>query len=203
MKSISLIVLFLTTTSCYLHAQDTFNFLFSSDKTTHSGFGSMFIGIGNIKGETTTHLGGGGGGIINQRFFYGGYGIGQVGSVETQLPTGEVIGHQIRHGGLWLGFILFPEKVIHLHTGIKYGWGTIKQELVSVSEEPSPLNTRDKVQVLTPELLLQFNLLPWFRLEVGGSYQSVLGVSENEYYTQQDFSQPMARINLSFGWFQE
>ena len=203
MKRVIISTLFLISISLSMQAQNKFNFLFDGSESSHSGFGSMIIAIGNIKGETTTLLGGGGGGIINQQFFYGGYGMGQVGNVETQLASGEVIGHQIRHGGLWLGMILMPRKVVHLSVSVKYGWGNIKQELVSLHEEPSPLELKDKVQVFTPELMLQVNLFPWFRLEAGASYQSVLGVAENDYYSSEDVSQPMGRINLSFGWFSE
>ena len=186
-------------------AQDStsYQFLFSGKNSTQSGFGSFITSIGSIKGKLSTQIGGGGGALINQRFFYGGYGMGLAGKIETIANSGEPLVYQFKHGGLWLGYNFMPEKMLHFSFSVKGGWGRIKQSLLVTPVEPSPLEFTDKIQVLIPEFMVQLNLLPWFRLDVGASYQGVLGIQPNDFYDEADFNQFMGNINLSFGWFTE
>lgn len=187
------------------HAQDStsYQFLFSGKNTTQSGFGSFLISVGSLNGELSTLIGGGGGALINQRFFYGGYGMGLAGKIETEAISGEALAYQFKHGGIWLGYNFMPEKLVHFSVGIKAGWGRIRQSLLETPAEPSSLEFTDKIQVLMPEIMVQINLLEWFRLDIGASYQGVLGIQPNDFYDDSDFNQFLGNVNLSFGWFTE
>ena len=55
-----------------------------------------------------------GGAIVIDNFFIGGYGMGSVDF--DRLFDGQTINDiEIAHGGIWLGYTLFPYKLIHIY----------------------------------------------------------------------------------------
>lgn len=111
-------------------------FLFSHDKgISFSGFGGPLVEFSNVDGAFGVFIGGGGAAIINQTFFFGGYGMGLttdqprysitlMGENGFPKPLNDLC-PQIGHGGFWLGYIHQSHKIIHLALSTKIGWGAL------------------------------------------------------------------------------
>lgn len=175
----------------------------ATKKIVNSGFGNLLTSVGQIKGKPALFIGGGGANIVNQKLFYGGYGTSIAGRVESEIATGETLSYRFRHGGIWVGYIFRPYDPVHLSVSLKGGLGGIQQRLVGNTAENDPFFVSDKIQVLTPEVTVQFNVYPWFRIETGLSYQTLFGVEDNPNYQKKDFNTLMGVLNFSFGWFKD
>ncbi|NUO01313.1 MAG: hypothetical protein HUU01_11925 [Saprospiraceae bacterium] len=155
-------------------------------------FGGPIVEIGNIVGETTGMVGGGGAIILNSAFI-GGYGLG------TSSPDYAVDGNnyniRFRHGGFWLGYTYKSNKVIHLYTSARIGWGKIRLR------DDDDTVFSDRVFALTPEVGVELNLTRWFRLGLTGGYRWVNGVNRIPGADSGDFSTPVGVLTFSFGGF--
>lgn len=187
-----------------VNCQDTTNteeyeYLFSGDIRV-GGFGGPLVSIGSVNGKTAVYAGGGGAMIINNGFYFGGYGYGLTNNFETVADTakgskGDV---EFGHGGLWGGYTFMGRKVVHPTISLKAGWGSLNIDDMAAFQE----YLRDEFFVLTPALEIEFNLWPWMKIAAGANYQWVNGLS-NAYYSNDDFSQFMGSMTFKFGYFGE
>lgn len=99
-------------------------FLFSEERDiSFSGFDGPWVEFSSIDHALGVFVGDGGAAIINQTFFFRGYGVGPT----TQEPLYNVtlnngngnaqtfnnLRSQINHGGFWLGYLHHSHKIIH------------------------------------------------------------------------------------------
>lgn len=77
-----------------------------------SGFGGFMIQLPTIDGEISSMTGGGGAVLINNRFYFGGYGLGLADDKQITVD-GTDYDMDYGHGGLMLGFVIRPESLIH------------------------------------------------------------------------------------------
>lgn len=159
------------------------------------GFGAPILEMG-INNDLNTSVGGGGGVVING-FFLGGYGLASV-DFEELFDNGDVKVLDIGHGGFWLGATFKPYKVLHLYTSARIGWGAVN---VDLEDNNQTYRDVDKIFVATPELGAELNFTKWFRVAGTVGYRWVNGTSDNQHYTNEDFSGAVATIALRFGWF--
>lgn len=183
------VILFLSTALSAQHET-----LFSRARVV-GGFGAPIIEMG-INNGLNTSIGGGGGVVINS-FFLGGYGLASM-DFEELFDNGEVKVLDIGHGGFWLGTTFQPYKLLHLYTSARIGWGAVNVDLQDNNQSYSDI---DKIFVMTPEIGVELNLAKWFRVAGTAGYRWVNGTSENQGYTDADFSGAVATIALRFGWF--
>jgi hypothetical protein len=152
------------------------------------GFGGPIIETA-LEGSLSNAIGGGGG-VLFDRFFIGGYGMGNTQDSRYDLDEG-VERLELGHGGLWLGYYTPSSKLLHFYSSLRFGWGSIEQD------EEGPID--DSVLVLTPEVGLEVNITSWFRLAPTIGYRYVTGTESDAFYEGSDFSGVFIGTTLRFG----
>lgn len=177
------------------YSQETQETLFGN--VNHiGGFGGPMIEISKINGEVVADVGGGGA-LILDNFFFGGYGLG------TDAPSinsgTEELDIKFGHGGLWFGYVAKPNKVAHLYSSFKLGWGE-----AGIQDKDGDEVVSDNILVMTPELGVELNITGWFRLGITGGYRFVSGANTlpSEYnLNNESFSSPFGALTFRFGGF--
>lgn len=158
-------------------------------------FGAPIVEFG-LNDQINTSVGGGGG-IVIDNFFLGGYGLGSI-DFEALFDNDDIEQLEIGHGGFWLGYAYRPDKLIHLYSSARIGWGAVNVQLNDNNVRFSDL---DKIFVVTPEIGVELNITGWFRLGATAGYRWVDGTNESLGYTDDDFSGGIGTLHFRFGWF--
>ena len=158
-------------------------------------FGAPIVEFG-LNDQINTSVGGGGG-IVIDNFFLGGYGLGSI-DFEALIENDDIEQLEIGHGGFWLGYAYRPDKLIHLYSSARIGWGAVNVQLNDNNVRFSDL---DKIFVVTPEIGVELNITGWFRLGATAGYRWVDGTNESLGYTDDDFSGGIGTLHFRFGWF--
>lgn len=158
------------------------------------GFGGPMIEVSSINGETVADVGGGGA-LILDNFFFGGYGMGtDAPNITIGLETFDI---EFGHGGLWFGFVAPPNKLAHVYSSFKLGWGE-----TNLLDGDGDKVFSDNVLVLTPEVGVELNITSWFRLAFSGGYRFVDGSNNLPAGLNDDsFSSPFGALTFRFGGF--
>lgn len=199
-----------------LNAQDTkeTQYLFQKGNVSISGFGGFTTEFSSIQNEFAVLTGGGGAAIFNQKFFFGGYGMG-LSTKHNRNDLDSIINVKdnrisFGHGGFWIGYLHNSYKAVHLSTSAKIGWGQISlYDEYYDYKDPDEYLAKDNVFVLTPQLEVELNLTSWFKINFAGGYRLVSGADKSyifngiskNYYNSSDFSGPVANISFLFGGF--
>jgi hypothetical protein len=219
---IVLTTLLMVTTS--LFAQETPNtetqFLLSKGgPVSFSGFGAPIVEFSSVDGELGVSSGGGGAVLINQTFFFGGYGMG----LATDMPQYNIVikdeynglktyknrRPMLGHGGFWLGYINNTKRIFHWSISSKIGWGAVSMIDKEYRDMDNELGW-DGVFVVTPQAEFEINMLKWFKINFGLGYRYVSGVTqtyidqngqEKAYFDKNAFNSPVGSISLMFGNF--
>jgi hypothetical protein len=184
------------------------------NKTSVSGFLAPIMEYSALGNEFAFFMGGGGAILLNQSFFFGGYGEGLTTSFYQNLDYGKnnlgtiTVEEQIEfgHGGFWTGYIYKPKAPIHGGVSSRFGWGTIQPW--NDEFKPNDLSEfKEHVFVFIPQLEVEFNFFKWMKVNVGAGYRLVTGI-DKEYsvnnelvYDKKDFSKPQATMSIIFGFF--
>ncbi|MFO7722315.1 MAG: hypothetical protein R6V49_03735 [Bacteroidales bacterium] len=192
-------------------------FLFSEGNLFLSGFGGPLAEFTLIGNDFALCNGGGGAFLVNQTFFFGGYGMGlSTSHYRDDMKDITGIDHPklyFNHSGLWLGYIHNHFKPIHPALSVKLGGGEIS--LTDIYFHTTPFDERkgvDKVFVVTPQIEVEMNFTPWMKMNVGAGYRFVSGVDRlyqvtghdpEMYYNAGDFSTPFLNLGFYFGWFNQ
>jgi hypothetical protein len=175
--------------------------LIGSNIRNISGFGGLLIDFSGINGKLAVSTGGGGAVLLNQLFYFGGYGLGNRSEMSLANPfTGQQpMNLDFNHGGLWLGYIFKPKKLIHMDVSTKFGWGSIR---VSDKQGNQQTILDDNIFCFTPQFEGEINIAYWFRINGSVGYRLVEGV-HNDLFTPGDFNSPVVGISFLFGWFKD
>lgn len=185
-----------------------------------NGFGAPIVEFSFHGNEFAVSSGGGGAVLINQTFFFGGYGMGlatehkldglkikQANGTTTIYPSMRKI---FGHGGFWLGYIHNRKEAIHWGVSTKIGWGAIGLCDADLENCDKGEIGIDNVFVFTPQVEIEMNMTRWFKINVGAGYRYVSGVDKTyvdadgltkKYYNSSDFNCPHLTIGLLFGGF--
>ena len=162
------------------------------DENDLGGFGSPFIEIGSINGEVGGYVGGGGA-LVMRGFFLGGYGIG---TTFPEIRIDEVrYDIRLKHSGIWLGYAINQDKLLHPYTSMRIGWG--KAQLLRSKEA----DFSDRIFALTPELGLEVNAFHFLKVAFTGAYRWVNGADRLPGLESSDFSSFMGVITFRIGGF--
>ena len=184
-----LILFFSVFLATLLHGQQETLF---SNVDEVGAFGGPFIEIGEVNGQVTGDVGGGGALILDE-FFLGGYGQGTdfgdalIDNVNWNVKYG--------HGGLWFGYVREEQKLLHLYSSLKLGWGRVR--LNAENED----GIKDRIFVITPEIGGEVNITDFFKISVTGGYRLVNGAAILNTLDNSDFSSFIGTINFRFGGF--
>lgn len=189
-----------------------------------SGFGSYILGFSAVGGEFAVYNGGGGAVLLNQKVYFGGYGMG-LSSRHYKDPLtlvdseGEEVYYddlyqKFGHGGFWVGYLHDSYKPIHFGASTKLGWGSLSMSNDMYDYQYGEYNyyyiANDGVFVVTPQIEVEMNLLKWFKINASAGYQFVTGVDQTyttpsgdkvKFFNASDFNQPMFNLTFSFGGF--
>jgi hypothetical protein len=189
-----------------------------------SGFGAYTIGFSEVNDNLAVYNGGSGAVLLNQTFYFGGYGTGlstahrrndiaiktggNVVEYYSNLRTG------FGHGGFLLGYIHQSHKPVHFGVSTKLGWGA-----VSLTEDYTDNSfndygyyniVSDNVFVVNPQLEVELNMLRWFKINASAGYQFVTGIDQTyinadgqrtQYFGKNDFNKPVFNLSFVFGGF--
>lgn len=192
MKKFLFILSFATLTTAFGQRPDV---LIGNDYESISGFGGVFITLASVDGQVMPYTGGGGAVLLDNTFYFGGYGLGLSGDQSVTVESNEY-DVDISHGGFMLGYNIKPSKLAHFGISSKLGWGSIDYR----AKDDGVANVDDQIFVVFPQAEVEFNMTHWFKLNVGVGYQQVIGV-DDFHYKQGDVSSPAASISFLFGWF--
>jgi hypothetical protein len=187
-------LLFLISGLCIFSLQAQHETLFD-DWRDLGGFGGPIMEIGAINKQTAAYWGGGGA-ISMKNIFFGGYGLGNNFADYTIEEGVEAGRYNIRHkhAGLWFGYSHKPEKLFHLYTSLRLGWGNAR-----LSNEDRTIS--DRIFAMTPEVGLEVNLYRFVRLAGTIGYRWTNGISRLPGLSNRDFSSPVGVLTLRFGVF--
>ncbi len=149
--------------------------LFGSGPRDIGGFGGPIYRITQLSGETMAMIGGSGGLLINRRFIFGGMGIGGTNHVDAVIDGTPLRGEMdFGYGGLTLGLVTRPSKLVHATYGLMIGGGGISVW----PDDLRPRNPSDSTEyfgVAEPNVGVELNVTKWMRLGVTGGYRFVFG----------------------------
>ncbi len=154
-----------------------------------AGFGGPSFQAAQIDGEWGFEAGGFGAYFITDNIYLGGGGFGL--SVEK-----DAYDYNMGCGGLMFGYVIAPERKIHLNTYLLGGWGGITEKSRDGAKES------DDLFILKPSLEAELNITHWMRLAVGGGYKLVMG-ADIPSLDNDDLSSPYASISLRFGLYRK
>ncbi|MEM1123563.1 MAG: hypothetical protein AAGJ18_24200 [Bacteroidota bacterium] len=187
-KLLILVVTLLVNISLFAQSETLFS------NVSISGFGGPTFAVSQLNGESTIFAGGGGGAIIGN-FFIGGYGEG--GSLSNTTIAGEFYDLDLGYGGLWLGYSIASRKAIHPFVSVKLGSGSV--DLFSVDNNRT--TSSDNIQVVIPEVGIEFNFTSWMRLVTHVGYREVGGLGNGNIIDKNAVTGVTGGLTLRFGFF--
>lgn len=169
--------------------------LIGNDYESISGFGGVLLSFSSLGGKTASYTGGGGAVLLDNTFYFGGYGMGLNDDRKVTVDD-TMYDVDFGHGGFMLGYNIKPAQLVHLGISSKLGWGSM--EYNSLNNAINDVN--DQVFVVTPQVEAEFNMTHWFKFNVGVGYQQVIGM-DDFFYNEKDVSGPAVGVSFLFGWF--
>ena len=148
----------------------------------------------SFHGDDVTTSVGGGGALIIDHFFIGGYGIGTVN--EDIFQNIERI--ELAHGGFWIGAVYPSNKLVHLYSSVRIGWGGVDIDL-----DNEDFDSFDGVFVVEPEAGLELNVFKFFRIAATVGYRYVDGINESSIsgLDKNAFNGVIGGLTFRFGGF--
>ena len=162
------------------------------------GFGGVFLHVSQLNGEMSILTGWKGAWIINKTFCVGWSNTEQI-SDDNIAPIrldGETGYLDISYRGLLLGLIIGSDRLVHFNVDAVVGWGSVDYKLKDSDDNWAS----DHFFVLTPELSVEINVIPWMRIAVGAGYRLITEV-QMEGVTGSDLSGFTGGLTLKFGKF--
>jgi hypothetical protein len=177
------------------------NYLFSKkNRVRVSGFGAPIWELSFVNDKPILSSGFGGALLFNRKIFVGLYGLSSV--AQDNDFTWEDGTRSTRWGepllvqtGLWGGYHLYPNRLIHFTFSGKLGYGMV----VDTYQNPTRRDDLQGSLSFTPQVDVEANLFKWMKASVGVGYRWV-GSNEGVFDRNQ-FSSPVVATTLSFGWF--
>ena len=172
------------------------------------GYGAPVVKFTSVKGEFAVMVGGYGGWLINHAFLLGGGGYG-LATRHVLEPASGIAGIpgdrriEFGYGGGMLEYLFNPKAVVHSSVSLLIGGGAVGvlDNWGSFSEWNYGYERPwDGVFVLEPSLNVEVNVTTFFRVNAGGSYRLVSGVTMFGL-TNSDLSGPSINLALKFGSF--
>lgn len=159
-----------------------------------SGFGGPIFSVSALNNQSTIFSGGGGGVIIGD-FFIGGFGEGS--NLTNTTISEESYDLDLGYGGLWLGYSFFDRKAIHPFLSVKLASGEVNLNSSISNENTASTN----IQVLSPEVGIEFNFTHWMRLVTHLGYREVAGLGSGNFLKKEQLTGITGGITLRFGFF--
>ena len=163
-----------------LHAQEEngeFKTLFGDRQISHGGYGALDIRYSTIDGKDAFLMGGRGAWVIGHGFALGFGGMGFLNDYHynPDIAGGRNVNLAGGYGGLLLEPILFPKFPVHVSIPVLIGAGgiayTTSYNPYDWDESHYFVEEATGYFVLEPGIELEFNIVRFFRLAIGGYYR--------------------------------
>lgn len=215
MRKIIVLIMFIFVSVPIISQTNEQETLFDSDEITFGGYGGPEVRFTEFNNDFGVLVGARGGLIVNSVFTVGlaGYGLvtshvvdGYQGVPYKGLDSNAYL--RIGYGGLHLGVIVEPNKLIHITAGILIGAGGAAYTTPYYYEWEGKHDRDDYFRtyersaffVAEPQLSAELNLLKFMRMEVNAGYRLISGVSLPNT-TNRDLSGFSGSIIIKFGKF--
>jgi hypothetical protein len=167
------------------------------------GYGGPVLMYSRVLDRDAIFFGGRGGWIVGHRFVLGGGGFGM--TTRPPAPEGAPdVGEDLRldfgYGGVWLEYILLPDKVVHATVGTLIGGGGTSYTRVRRTEREDREVESDPVFVLDPVVSIELNVIRFMRVSAGVGYRYV-GSVNLPGLRREDLSGFTGSVMLKFGRF--
>ena len=103
------------------------------------------------------------------------------------------------YGGLWLGYIYRPTKVVHLNFSLPIGGGSASFDRVG---DGFSADITDAIFVINPNLGMELNLTKWMKFTANAGYMLAMGL-DNDYIASDALNSPNLTLGFKFGYFAE
>jgi hypothetical protein len=154
--------------------------------------GGLTIRAGQINDTGRIMVGGKGAWLIDHRLYVGGGGYGV-----TQPISVNNTDYEIGFGGVMLGYLFLPHKLVHFGTELMVGGGGIGE---GWDDDNHRHGRGDAVFYAEPSLYASLNIAPYAKLNAGISYRYVQG-SNTSGISDSDLRGVNAEISVLFGKF--
>ena len=178
---IAVVVLLLMATSGFAQKnQNEYTTIFNKKKdkrTVHGGYGSFGYGYTQIDGKDAILFNLKGAWVIDHNIALGFAGYGFFNNLQkTSNPTDYYLAGG--YGGFFFEPILFSNAPVHLTVPILIGGGGVSTIPSNYWNNPFDFydNSYDAFFVFEPGVEIEFNVVRFFRLAVGGTYRFTNGV---------------------------
>lgn len=197
--------------------QNEFKTIFKKEdgkNVSHGGYGSFSIGYTQIEGKDALQIGGRAAWILNHHFAIGVAGKSFFNNLNKTTATGDyyLAGG---YGGIFIEPILMPSSPVHVSFPILFGVGGVSAQRGNLWDEKYYNNNyydTDAFLVFEPGAEIEFNVVKFFRISIGGSYRFTNGVLlQYKYYDNNKLEETVIssnaldsfnfNINFKFGWF--
>ena len=101
------------------------------------------------------------------------------------------------YGGLWLGYSILSKKASHPFVSVKFASGSV--DINAISNDRTI--TSNNIQVILPEVGVEFNFTSWMRLVTHIGYREVGGLGENSLISKNKVRGVTSGLTLRFGFF--
>ena len=157
----------------------------------HGGFGGPEFQVTKLNGDASYMMGGKGAWLLNHTYYVGGAGHG---STMTTAKNG--VDYDFGYGGLVVGCMGSPNKLLHYAADITFGGGGINERTYHHS---SSVGRPDAVFVVEPKIYMAVNLAEHAQLNIGAGYRYVDQVAPP--FSSGDLSSWVVSTNVVFGRF--
>lgn len=147
----------------------------------NGGYGAPVQRLSVIDGNSVLFSGLEGGWIINHRFVLGaaGYGLATQNVRNGGTPLRDSRGRapvvEMGYGGVTLGYVQQPTKLVHLSVQTLVGGGGITYDVMDIAGMRPEDAPSDAFFVAEPSLQAELNVTSFFRIALGGGYRFVSG----------------------------
>ncbi len=174
-----------------------------SGKASQGGYGGPVFTYSRILGKDALLFGGRGGWIANHHFVFGVGGFGlvtRIAAPEGAPDIGEPLRLDLAYGGLWMEYIILPEKLVHASIGALIGGGVSGYSRQERRFRDERSVEDDVIFAAEPVLSLEVNVLSFVRVSVGASYRYI-GSVDLSGLREKDLSGFSGSLMLKFGKF--
>jgi len=173
---------------------------------TNGGYGAPVQRFSSVAGNSVLFSGAEGGWIINHRFVIGAAGFGlatqNVRNAGSALrdSRGRAPVVEIGYGGITLGYVQQPTRLVHLSAQALLGGGGITYDVQGIAGMRAEDAPSDAFFVAEPSVQAEVNVTSVLRFALGGGYRFVSG-ARLDGLRDADLRGASLSLSLKFGRF--
>jgi len=185
-------------------------FLTDKEGVRLSGFLSLDSEFSEIGSDFAVGTGVSIGLIFNRSLYFGAYGTGvvydlpnldiniDIDDVEELDSLNNFDFKALGHGGLIIGGVFQPHRIVHGGASLKLGYGDL-----AMFNYDQDLVTNDFTFIISPQIEAEVNVARWFKIKAAGGYRFATDLRTDLFYDKNYINSPTGSISLIFGWFGE